>query len=43
MNPPEPETFTDRALNRPWDLSDEQAEFIVDHRYDRPETPRPGR
>ena len=35
MNPPGPDTFAERALNRPWDLDDEQAEFITDHRYDR--------
>lgn len=35
MNPPEPETFTERAMNRPWELSEEQARFITDHRYDR--------
>lgn len=32
--PPDPDTFTERALNRPWDLSTEQARFITDHRYD---------
>ena len=35
MDPPEADTFMDRALNEPWELSDEQAQFIVDHRYDR--------
>jgi hypothetical protein len=33
-NPPNPETFTERALNQPWDLSDEQAQFITDLRYE---------
>jgi|1186.fasta_scaffold02260_4 hypothetical protein len=35
LNPPEPATFTEGALSHPWDLSNEQARFIVDHRYDR--------
>lgn len=39
LDPPEPETFTDRALHEPWTLTDAQARFITDHRYDRiPET-----
>ncbi|MGQ0632745.1 MAG: hypothetical protein ACT4P1_17155 [Sporichthyaceae bacterium] len=32
--PPDPATFRDRLVNKPWELSDEQAEFVCDHRYD---------
>jgi len=31
---PEPATFRDRMLSAPWDLSDEQAEFVCRHRHD---------
>lgn len=32
--PPAPETFRDRMMTAPWELSDEQAAFVCDHRYD---------
>lgn len=32
--PPEPDTFRDRMLRVPWQLSDEQAKFVCRHRYD---------
>jgi hypothetical protein len=32
--PPEPESFRERMLSGPWQLSDEQAEFVCRHRYD---------
>jgi hypothetical protein len=32
--PPEPEFFRERMLTAPWQLSDEQAEFVCRHRYD---------
>jgi hypothetical protein len=32
--PPEPDTFRDRMLRAPWELTDNQAEFVTDHRYD---------
>jgi hypothetical protein len=35
INPPDPDSFTQRALTQPWELSNEQARFIIDHRYDR--------
>lgn len=31
--PPEPESFRERMLTAPWQLSDEQAEFVCRHRY----------
>lgn len=32
--PPEPGTFRERMLSKPWQLTDEQAGFVCDHRYD---------
>ena len=32
--PPNPETFRDRILNAPWELTDDQAAFVCVHRYD---------
>ena len=32
--PPEPESFRQRMLSAPWQLSDEQAEFVCRHRYE---------
>ena len=32
--PPEPESFRERMLSEPWQLSDEQAAFVCRHRYD---------
>lgn len=31
---PEPDTFRERFSNAPWDLTDTQAGFVVEHRYD---------
>lgn len=31
---PEPDSFRDRMLNAPWNLTDSQADFVCDHRYD---------
>lgn len=36
LNPPDPDTFADRALACPWTLTDAQARFIIDRRYDGP-------
>jgi hypothetical protein len=33
-HPPEPETFRDRMLRAPWELTDDQADFVCEHRYD---------
>jgi len=33
MEPPYPETFRNRMASAPWELSDEQAEFVTDHRW----------
>lgn len=32
--PPDPENFRQRMIEGPWELSDEQAEFVCRHRYD---------
>jgi hypothetical protein len=34
LGPPEPETFEERALNAPWDLTDDQAWFVVERSFD---------
>ena len=33
LDPPDPSSFTTRMRLRPWELTDEQARFVVDHRY----------
>lgn len=33
-DPPEPETFEHRARSTPWQLSDEQAWFLINGKYD---------
>ena len=33
-HPPEPETFRARMLQAPWELTDDQADFVCEHRYD---------
>lgn len=32
--PPDPETFRERLLRMPWELTNDQAEFVCAHRYD---------
>lgn len=32
--PPEPDSFRERMVSAPWQLSDDQAEFVCRHRYD---------